>query len=359
VVKSVLDIALQRLRNHQLERPRFGTPGEVVAWLGAVQAQDYAGAKWAIGLRLPESTDAGIEAEISGASLVRTWAMRGTLHFVAAADLRWLLALVAPRIIARNARRYSELGLDEGTLSRSNAVLAGALRGGKRLDRSELLDVLEHGGISTRGQRAAYMLQRASLDSLICQGVMRRNNPTFVLVDEWLPETRAMEPGEAAAELARRYFTSRGPATLQDFVWWSGLPTADAGAGLEEIKGYLVRETIEDKTYWLSRPAPEDGSSGLYLLPGFDEYLLGYRDRSASLNPARAKALNAGGGMLNPTVVADGRVVGTWKRTFKKDAVVIEASPFAPLSEASNRALSAAAGRYGRFVGRPVSARFG
>jgi hypothetical protein len=351
----VPNIALQRLRSHQLERPRLGTPGEVVAWLGGAQAQDYAGAKWSIGLRLPGSTDAGIEAEISGNSLVRTWAMRGTLHFVAAADLRWLLALVAPRIIARNARRYSELGLDERTLSRSNAVLAGALKGGNRLDRSELLDALEHGGISTRGQRAPYLLQRASLDGLICQGVMRRNNPTYVLVDEWLPETRAMEPGEAAAELARRYFASRGPATLQDFVWWSGLPATDARAGLEEIKGHLVQEIIEDRTYWLSGPVPEDGSSAVYLLPGFDEYLLGYRDRGASLDPARAKALNAGGGMLNPTVVAGGRVVGTWRRTFKKDSVLVEVSPFAPLSEASNRALSVAAERYGRFLGMPAT----
>jgi hypothetical protein len=355
----VPNIALQRLHSHQLEHPRLGTPAEVVAWLGAVQAQDYAGAKWSIGLRLPESTDAGIEGEIANNTIVRTWAMRGTLHFVAASDLRWLLALVAPRIIARNARRYSELGLDERALSRSNAVLAGALRGGRQLDRGELLDALEHSGISTRGQRAAYMLQRASLDGLICQGVMRRNNPTYVLIDESLPGTGALERDEAAAELARRYFTSRGPATLQDFVWWSGLPAADARAGLEEVEARLVRETIEGRTYWVSDPAPEDGSSTVYLLPGFDEYLLGYRDRGASLDPAHARALNAGGGMLNPTIVVGGRVVGTWRRTFKRDTVVITVSAFEPLSEARKHALNAAAERYGRFVGMPVSARFG
>jgi Winged helix DNA-binding domain len=283
--------------------------------------------------------------------------MRGTLHFVAASDLRWLLALVAPRVIARNARRYSELGLDERTLSRSNAVLADALQGGKRLERSELLSALEHRGISTRGQRAAYMLQRASLDGLICQGVVRRNNPTYVLIEEWLPETRAMQPGEAVAELARRYFTSRGPATLQDFVWWSGLRTADARAGLEEIQAHLVQETIGGKTYWLSRPMPENHSTSVYLLPAFDEYLLGYRDRGASLDPAHAKALNAGGGMLSPVIVEGGQVVGTWKRAFKKDAAVIEVTTFAPLSEAGERALGAAAERYGRFVGMPVSVR--
>jgi hypothetical protein len=352
---TMSNIAVHRLHSQQLEHTRLEKPGEVVAWLGAVQAQDYAGAKWSLGLRLPDSTDAGIEQAIADNTFFRTWAMRGTLHFVSASDIRWLLALVAPRIIARNARRYSELGLDERTLARSNAVLADALQDGRQLNRSELLAVLERNGISTRGQRAAYMLQRASLDGLVCQGVMRRNDPTYMSLDGSLSETRTMEHDQAVAELARRYFTSRGPATLQDFVWWSGLSTADARAGLEEVKPQLVRETIEGRDYWLSHPVPEDGSSTVYLLPGFDEYLLSYRDRSASLDAMYAKTLNAGGGVLSPTIVVEGRVAGTWKRTFEKDTVVITARLFASLSEAENRALSAAGERYGRFVGMPAT----
>lgn len=308
-----------------------------------------------VGLRLSDNTDAGIEQAIADNTFVRTWALRGTLHFVGASDIRWLLALVAPRIIARNARRYSELELDERTLARSNAVLAGALQGGKQLNRSELLAVLGQNGISTHGQRAAYMLQRASLDGLICQGVVRRNNPTYKALDESLPETKAMGRDEATAELARRYFTSRSPATLQDFVWWSGLSTADARAGLEEIKQQLIQVIIEGRTYWLSRPMPEGGSSKVYLLPGFDEYLLSYRDRSASLDAVHARTLNAGGGVLSPTIVAEGRIVGTWKRTFNKDTVVITVSPFAALSEAQSRALSVAVERYSGFVGMPAT----
>src|SRR3712207_6350881 len=134
------------------------------------------------------------------------------------------------------------------SLARSNAVLAGALRGGNRYDRRELLAILERNGISTRGQRAAYMLQRASLDGLICQGVVRGNNPTLMSLDESLPAARVMAHDEALAELARRYFTSRGPATLQDFVWWSGLTTADARAGLKAITADLVRKTIDGRT---------------------------------------------------------------------------------------------------------------
>jgi hypothetical protein len=356
------NIAVHRLHSQQLEHTRLEKPVEVVTWLGAVQAQDYAGAKWSIGLRLPGSTDAGIEQAIADNTFFRTWAMRGTLHFVAASDIRWLLALVAPRIIARNARRYSEFELDERTLARSNAVLADALHGGRQLNRSELLAVLEQNGIPTQGQRAAYMLQRASLDGLICQGVMRRNDPTYMSLDESLPETRAKEHDQAVVELARRYFTSRGPATLQDFVWWSGLSTADARAGLEEIEPQLIRESVEGRIYWLSRPMPEgssDSSSTVYLLPGFDEYLLSYRDRTASLDAVYAKTLNAGGGVLSPTIVVEGRVAGTWKRTFKKGTVVIMVSLFASLSEAEDRALSAAVERYSRFVGMPVSARSG
>jgi hypothetical protein len=352
---TMANIAVHRLHSHQLEHTWLEKPGDLVRYLGAVQAQDYAGAKWSIGLRLPDGTDAGVEQEIADNVIVRTWAMRGTLHFVAAPDVRWLLALLAPRIIARNARRYSELELDERTLARSNAVLADTLRGGERLDRRSLLAILEENGISTRGQRAAYMLQRASLDGLICQGVVRRSNSTYTTLDEALPEAGTMEHGEAMAELARRYFTSRGPATLQDFVWWSGLSTADARAGLEEIKPQLIQETLEGRIYWSSPWIPDGGSSTVYLLPGFDEYLLSYRDRGASLDPAHAKSLSSGGGVLSPTIVADGRVVGTWKRTFKKDTVVLTVTPFAPLSEAQNRALNAAVERYCRFVAMPAT----
>ena len=347
------NVGVHRLHSQKLEHTELATPGEVVAWFGAVQAQDYAGAKWSLGLRLPGSTDAGIEQAIADNAFFRTWAVRGTLHFVAASDIRWLLALVAPRIIARNARRYLELDLDERTLARSNSVLAGALRGGERLTRSELLATLEQNGISTRGQRAAYMLQRASLDGLMCQGATSRNHPTFMALDESLPGP--MDHEEAVVELARRYFTSRGPATLQDFVWWSGLPTAEARAGLEEIKRELTRETVDNLTYWYSRPVPQDASSTVYLLPGFDEYLLGYRDRSASLDPAYAKALNAGGGMLNPAIVAEGRVVGTWRRTFEKGSVAITLNLFASSSEPQEHTLNTAAERYGRFVGMPIT----
>ena len=351
------NIAVHRLRSQQLEHTKLKLSGEVVAWLGAVQAQDYAGAKWSIGLRLPGSTDVDIEQAVDDRTIVRTWAMRGTLHFVAASDIHWLLALLAPRIIAGNARRYRELELDERTLARSNVVLARALQGGKQLNRTELLAILEQNGISTRGQRAAYMLQRASLDGLICQGGVRRNIPTFMSLAESLPETKTMARDEALAELAKRYFTSRGPATLQDFVWWSGLSAADARAGLEAIQSQLIQETIDGQTYWLSRSLPTGraSSSTVYLLPGFDEYLLSYKDRSASRDALYMKKLTPTNGMLPSTIVIAGRVVGTWKRTFRKGAVVIASNPFTALTAAQDRAFAAAARRFSEFLGMPVA----
>ena len=351
------NIALDRLRSQQLVHTHLKQPSEVVAWLVAVQAQDYAGAKWSISLRLPGHTDADIEQAIDDKTIVRTWAMRGTLQFVAAADIHWLLALLAPRLIAGGARRYRELELDQRTLARSDAVLTKALQGGQQLTRTELLAILQHNGISTQGQRAPYMLQHASLNGLICQGVTRRNNPTYMLLTEALPQGKTLEHDEAIAELAKRYFISRSPATLQDFVWWSGLTVADARTGLEAVQSQLIHEIIDGQTYWLSasRSTRRASSSTAYLLPGFDEYLLSYKDRTASLDVPHYNRLTPTNGMLPATIVIAGRVVGTWKRTFSKGAAVIASNPFAPLTATQSRAFTAAARRYGEFLGIPVA----
>lgn len=212
----------------------------------AVQAQDYEGAKWSLALRLPKCTDAGVEQAITDRTIIRSWVLRGTLHFVSPADIHWLLSIVAPRIIAGNARRYQELELDERTLTRSNDLLVKALQEANQLNRKAMLASLEQNGISTAGQRGVYILQRASLDSLICQGTAHASNQTFMLLDEF--SSKAMERDEALAELAKRYFSSHGPATLQDFIWWSGISTAEAMAGLDSIRSQLIEEIMNGRT---------------------------------------------------------------------------------------------------------------
>jgi hypothetical protein len=351
------NIAMHRLQSQQFEHSGFKKPEEVIAWFGGVQAQDYSGAKWAVGQRLKYSTDADIDYTIAEKRIVRTWAMRGTLHFVAASDIRWLLELLAPRIISRNARRYRELELDEKTLKRSNNVLKNALQGGNHLNRRELLAIVEEKGISTEGQRAAYMLQRASLDGLICQGgIHSSNNPIFISMDE-LPKTKTLKREEALSELAKRYFTSHGPATLQDFIWWSGLLSADAKDGLEAVKSLLTSQTIEGKTYWSSpsKQAVQHSSPTAHLLPSFDEYLVGYKDRSASLKEVHFNGMNIEN-IMYPTIAVDGQIVGTWKRKFKKNEVIMELKPVTTLNAAENEALDMAVRHFGEFLEMPVHA---
>jgi hypothetical protein len=351
------DIARLRLHNQHIARATFEKPSEVVAWLGAVQAQDYLGALWAVGLRMRNAVEAGIEDALANRTIIRTWPMRGTLHFVAAADVRWMLELLTPRVVANNAQRLlRQFGLDEAAFARSKDLVARALQGGKQMTRNAMYEAIDTGGVSTAGQRGLHILWRLAQDGVICFGAREGKQQTFALLEEWAPKAKRMGRDESLAELAKRYFTSHGPATLQDFAWWSGLATVDATAGLEMAKRFLGQETINGQTYWLasSTPATKDSSPTTYLLPAYDEYTVAYKDRSAALNPKYAKLPNYGHGIFNPTIVVDGQVVGTWKRTLKKDTLAVSPSPFTKLKPAETRAIAEAASRYGKFLGASV-----
>lgn len=345
-------IARRRLVHQRIAHPTFTHAGQVAAWLGATQGQDYAGAKWSFGLRLPHSTEADIEQAIADSLIMRTWVLRGTLHYVAPSDIHWLVALIAPRQIAGNALRYRQLELDAPTLSRSTTLIAEALQGGQHLTRTQLFSILEANGISTAGQRGVYMLQRAALERLIYQGAVIRNVTTFLALDAGNTLTK----DEALAELARRYFTSRAPATLSDFTHWSGLLISDARAGLASIKSELLEEVIDGQSYWFSPESPQSPERSLYLLPGFDEYVLGYKDRSGVLDAQFMDAICPGGnGIFMSTIVSDGQIIGTWKRTLKKNTVEIAVQPFHPLYDHDMDALAQAAAAYGTFLGLKVT----
>src|SRR5216684_6032669 len=248
-----LDIAHQRLHNQLISQPTNDAPGDVVQWLGAVQAQDYAAAKWAVGLRSAGVTSDAIERAFADGAILRTHLMRPTWHFVSPADIRWILALTAPRVNAVNAYYYRKLALDDAVFMHSNAMLAKALQGGKQLTRPELTSVLQQVGIATDDlQRFTYIMMRAELDGIVCSGARRGKQFTYALLDERAPQARTLDRDEALAELTRRYFTSHGPATLQDFVWWSGLAAIDAKAGIEMVKLQLVHEVVDGQAYWFS-----------------------------------------------------------------------------------------------------------
>jgi hypothetical protein len=324
----------------------------VVRWLGAVQAQDYLGSLWAIGLRLQKATEEAVEQAIADRTIIRTWPMRGTLHFVAANDIRWMLALLTPRVVANSRWRLEELELDPGVFARSRKAFMSALRGGRHLSRNAMYQALEAAGITTAAGRGLHILWQLAQEGFICFGARQAKQPTFALLDEWVPAATAKERDVALAELASRYFTSHGPATLQDFAWWSGLTMADARDALEMSKSHLVQEVINGRTYWLSASVPfaKDRRPTAYFLPAYDEYTVAYKDRSAVLDPLHAQRASTGNGIFKPIIVIDRQVVGTWKRSFEKGSVVITPNLFTSLTKADRQALVMAAGQYGEFL---------
>jgi hypothetical protein len=346
-------IAVQRLHQQRLTQNPFATPTEVVAWLGAVQAQDYLGAKWALGLRMQHATDDLIERAFDEGSILRTHVMRPTWHFVTPADIRWILELTAPRVNAANAYMYRQLELDDALFLRSNAVIAGALQGGRQLTRTELGAALAEAGIVAEGMRLGYIVHRAELDAVVCSGPRRGKQFTYALLEERARQARRLRREEALAELTLRYYTGHGPATIHDFAWWSGLTVADAKAGLEMAASQLTHQVIDGRTYWFSasmQPAAE-ASLAAFLLPTYDEFLIGF----ASFDDSRTGGQSINGQLVfDSTIVIGGQVVGSWRRTFKKGALVIELAPFAALTAAEYEAVTTAAERYGAFLGMPV-----
>ncbi len=350
------DIARLRLINQQITCGCCKTPEEVVHTLGAMQAQDYASALWAIAVRLPGSTQADIEQAITRHQIVRTWAMRGTIHFLAAEDVRWMLELLAPRLLSGTDRRDRQLGLDAATYARSGKLLEKALQGGRQLQRNEVYAVLERDKISTEGQRGYHILWHLGLAGIICFGQHEGKQPTFTLLDEWVSESRKLTRDAALAELALRYFSSRGPATVQDFATWTKFSLADARAALAAVTDKLRQFQFEGDTYWMPQEMPEpDAMPQAILLPSFDEYLLGYKDRGAVLDAVHAtKVVPGGNGMFLPMMVLNGRVAGIWKRTLKKKSVHIDYAPFAKLKKTELATFDVAAQSYGEFLGLMV-----
>lgn len=351
-------IGLRRLLNQRIAGTKFQTPAEVVQWMGAMQAQDYHQALWAIGLRMPAATVAQVEQAIAAGHILRTWPMRGTIHFVPPDDAKWMLTLCAARMLAADTRRMGQLDLTLEIIERCQAVFVDALSGGKRLTRAAMLRLLEDAGISTAGQRGYHILWYLAQSGIICLGPMDGKQQTFALLDEWAPHARDLPREEALAELTRRFFTSHGPATLADFARWSGLTITDAKAGVRMNSDALIAADIDGTEYWLSKEQAEQAldAAGVYLLPGFDEYVLGYKDRSAVLAAEHAQKIVPGNnGIFFPTVVIDGQIVGVWKRKLKRKGVDMSFEPFTAFGKMEAQ-VQAAAREYSAFLDLPIAA---
>lgn len=347
------DIAQHRLHNQQLLRTSLQTPQEMVAWLGAVQAQDYSMAKWALGVRLPHLTENIIEKAINDADIIRTHILRPTWHLVSAADIYWMLELSAPQIRRAITPMNRQLELNATIITRSNDVIAKTLEANPHRTREELMAELNKVNIPTNEFRAAHLMYMAEIEGIVCNGVRRGKQLTYALLEERVPQKKLLHREEALAELARRYFTSHGPATLHDFSWWSGLSVADARKGLAAIEADLSSENIDGKFYYFTDHIIKQSES-IHLLAAFDEFMVSYKDRSASLDANFAKIPITSNGIFKPIIVVNGQVIGVWKRTLKKDKVMIEPTFFNQADAITKSTLITSAEKFGQFLQQKI-----
>ncbi|KOX13458.1 hypothetical protein ADK66_04505 [Micromonospora sp. NRRL B-16802] len=352
------------LRPHPSTRP--GSVAAVVEWFGAMQAQDLASGLWSLGARLPGRSMADVQAALERREALRTWPMRGTVHLVPPADARWMLELTGVRSLAGLATRRARLGLTDDDAERAVDVLGAALAGGGRLTRAQCLATLRAAGVATDGQRGYHLLWYSSVRGVTCVAPNVGTEQTFALLDEWAPAPRRPERDEALAMLAHRYVRGHGPVTAREFAGWSGLTLTDARRGLAAAEGLgtvrvdgepmHVDAALVDAALAGPVAADEAGSSldDVLVLPGFDEYLLGYRDRTLMLDPAHQPAVVPGNnGIFQATVVRAGRVVGVWKRKIGRTAVTVTIQPLATLDAAARAGVERALGRYADFLGLP------
>lgn len=352
-------IARRRLHNLRLGGPPFAAPEDVVHWLGAVQSQDYGPAKWSVGERADGVSDAAIDRAFAAGTILRTHVLRPTWHFVVPADIRWLLALTAPRVHVQNAYQYRQLGLDDSVMETCETLLVGALQGGNHLTRKQLDAVLRGAGITTKGFGLAYILMSAELNGVICSGPLQGRQHTYALLDERVPGVAGPSGDGALAELLLRYFTSHGPATVKDLRWWSSLTVADITRGLEMVGSQLEREVVDGVSYWSAPPAsaagvtaPKVTSPKVHLLQGYDEYFVGYSESKHVSDVAGAwVSVSPDTTIPNGVAILDTQLAGHWKRTLRKRSVTFEVALYEPFDEPRTRALQAAADDHAAFLG--------
>jgi hypothetical protein len=350
-------IAAERLRNQHITGAGRRQPADVVAWLGVVQAQEYPAARWGLALRMQRaSTDAEISRAVDAGRILRTHALRPTWHFVTPADIRWILELTGPRVLRVISHYKRRSGLDARTCTRATAIFERALRVGHHRTRAELGAQLARARIAAKGISLALLTMHAELEGIICSGRRRDTQLTYALLAERAPRARRLSPEESLAELTGRFFRSHGPATIRDFVWWSGLTAVDAKRGLEMNR---ARPQVADgQTYWtVGRDAPEETRRELvHLLPVYDEYLVAYRDRHAVPHATAALRSKLGGPTIfQHPIIIDGQVAGTWKTTRGANGHAVTVASIEPLGTRERRGLDDAVTRYTRFLGADVT----
>lgn len=345
-----------RLHNQQIASTNFDRPEQIVEWLVAMQAQEYRHAKWAIGLRLQNTTDEIIEKAFNDGAILRTHVMRPTWHFVSPEDIRWLLALTAPRVHASNQPYYKKFELTPALHRRCHDIITGSLEGGKNLIRSDLQEILKQKKISADGPRLAYIMMHAELEGLICSGPRIGKQFSYALLEERAPQTKSYTRDEALSMFLKRYFQSRGPATLHDFTYWSGLTLKDAREGLESIRSQLHKDVLNGKEYFSGEgKLTELNGQSTFLMPDYDEYGMSYKDRSAlRANLKEDKSNNKQWSVFGHFIVLDGTIQGTWKDEVVKDSLTVSSKFIKALSANETKKIDKALKRYSSFLGKKL-----
>jgi hypothetical protein len=342
------------LINQQIVSRTFKSTGDIANNMGALQAQDFPMSMWALGTRLNNATIADITAAFNRGEILRTHLLRPTLHLVSPENIRWLLKLTAPRIKSGLRTRHNELELSDKVLKKCYKIFRESLKDANHLTREELFNVLAGKGIIMDSHRVYHIIVSAELESLICSGVVKGGKQTYALMDERVPEAANLSKEEALGRLAGLYFSSRGPATVMDFKWWSGLSLTEAKNGLELAKSRLIGEHFGSEVYWLpdNMSGVSSTADSVFLLPAFDEFLISYTDRSASLPAEHFKRAVSFNGIFHPVIVRNGKVIGLWKRTIKKGSVTIETEFFETVTKTVKNQIKIQAGMFGRFLGK-------
>lgn len=351
---TLTDIANLRLANQQISGGGFDAPKHLAAWMGAMQAQDYQAVKWAFGLRIPGSTVSTVEKVIDNGEIIRTHVLRPTWHFVSPDDLHWMLALSAPRIKPSLKYRQDYLGLTPLMLSDSNAIIAETVKG-KHLGREEIAESLRSGGIELRNgeagnNRLSHILLWAELSGIICSGRSAGNTQTYALISERISGEKKYLKEESLGRLAIKYFSSHGPATLKDFAWWSGLTSPEIKVALEKAGSRLENAEVNSVKYWFAKDRkPNEEVNSAWLLPAFDEFIIGYTDRSAVISLADHKKAVSQNGIFRPVIILNNQVAGLWKTTRSKNRIVIGLNLFKAAGKSQRNAIGVAAEAYSRF----------
>ena len=344
---TAAEILSLRLSNHQLAGTKVQQPHDLVSWMGAMQSQNFEMAKWGIGCRMPYITDKKLNKALDKGDIIRLHILRPTWHFVSKNDIHWMLDLSSPRLKRVLSSNDKELELSDTLIKKTNSIIEKELEG-KSLTREELKIIINDAGIIADNRRVYHIMFRAEVYGLVCNGALKGKKQTYALLEEKVPKTvDTFDRDESLYKLAYKYFQSHGPATPQDFIWWSGLTTAESRRAIELIKDDFVFEVVGDQVYIFHRASiPTKAVNLINLLPAFDEFIVSYKDRKETLHADHHKKIITSPGTFQPSICKDGKTIGSWRKLPNSKQISISTEHFYPCNKSTEKLIEKASDRF-------------